>query len=179
MKKDFLLWFFILLLVIGLGMILVPALLVVQMSAPTSALRTPTAVALNTPVRTLVPASPATALDVKNVSQSKVANEIVKTASVTTAQNLGVGQIDLSYPETMTVGESRTVRLRLQPATQLVTSGKEPPKKNLPNAPNFVYKFSGNIDLYPVMNAQLIALGFNVNPSGRVQQVVDTAAPAN
>ncbi len=130
---------------------------------------------------TAVPRTPVpnTALDVKNVNQTKQANEVTKTASITTAQNLGIGQIDLSYPETMIVGESRAVHLRLSPAQQLVSSSKEPAKNKLPNAPNFVYKFSGNVDLYPVMNAQLIALGFDVNPSGRVQQVVDNTSPAN
>jgi len=155
-------------------------------SRPTNAplvLPTNTSAALATTApKTPQPGSPApsNSLDVANVKSNKQSNgDITTSASISTQQNLGVGQIDLSYPETMLVGESRTVHLRLSPAQQLVLSSKETPKKNIPNAPNFVFKFSGNVDLYPVMNAQLIALGFDVNPSTRVQQLVDTASPAN
>lgn len=139
----------------------------------------PTAVPASGPTSAPTSSAPNAALDVKNINQTKQANEVTKTANITTAQNLGLGQIELSYPDTMLVGESRTVHLRLSPAQQLVTSSKEAPKKNLPNAPNFVYKFSGNVDLYPVMNAQLFAIGFDVIPPGRTQQLVDTSSPAN
>lgn len=120
-----------------------------------------------------------TSLDVKNINQTTQSNQVTKSASITTGQNLGVGQVDLSYPDTMIVGESRTIHLRLSPAQQLVTSKKETTTKQPANSPNFVFKFSGNVDLYPVMNAQLIALGFDVSPTGRVQQLVDTTSPAN
>jgi len=149
---------------------------------PTAAPAAPTSSVPNTTTpRTPAPGSPApnAALDVKNISQTKQANQVTKTANITTASNLGVGQIDLSYPDTMIVGESRTVHLKLSPAQQLVSSQKEATTKQPANSPNFVFKFSGNVDLYPVMNAQLFAIGFEVNPAGRVQQVVDTSSPAN
>jgi hypothetical protein len=138
-------------------------------AAPTSSAKTP---------EPSLPA-PNAVLGVANVNRNKQSNgEILTTANISAQQNLGVGQIDLSYPDTMIVGESRTVHLQLSPAQQLVTSKKEATTKQPANSPNFVFKFSGNVDLYPVMNAQLIALGFDVNPTGRVQQVVDTSSPA-
>lgn len=146
-------------------------------AAPSAAPAQPTGVPTPGAPRTPLAPLSASSLDVKDVKQNTQSNQVNTTANITTGQNLGIGQVELSYPETMVVGEARAVSLRLTPTAQLASSTKAPVKTPIPNA-GFVYKFSGNIDLYPVMNAQLIALGFDVNPPGSVQHAVDTSAPA-
>ncbi len=126
------------------------------------------------------PVQPGSGIAVQNLKQDKQpSGEIKATASVGTQQNLGLGEIELAYPETMQVGETRTIRLRLAPSTQLVSSKKDPAPAKTPNAPDFIYKFSGNIDLYPAMLAELRAVTFDVNPTGRAQRSVETSAPVS
>ena len=128
---------------------------------------------------TATPVKPQSAAGIalSNVKQEKQpGGEIKATASAATQQNLGLGQVELAYPETMIVGETRTVRLRISPATQLVSSQKGPAAVKTPNAPDFVYKFSGNVDLYPVMLAELRAVTFDVKPSGPIGRPVETGA---
>jgi hypothetical protein len=106
-------------------------------------------------------------------TQKNPNGEIVTTAKVTAAENVGLGQIDLAYPEKMIVGESRTVRLKLSPAQQLAGLTPVPVPQKTPDLPGFVYKFGGNIDLYPVMIAELRAVRFQVQPTGAQRRNVD------
>lgn len=106
-------------------------------------------------------------------SQKQSDGNIRTTAKVTAAENLGLGQIDLAFPETMNIGETRTVRLKLAPATQLAGLTPVPAPAKTPDLPSFVYKFGGNVDLYPLMIAELRALKFDVKPTGAQRRTVD------
>jgi hypothetical protein len=119
------------------------------------------------------PAAPAISFQ-DTQSQKQSDGNIRTTARVTAAENLGLGQIDLAFPETMNIGETRTVRLKLAPATQLaaLTPVVAAPAKT-PDLPSFVYKFGGNVDLYPLMIAELRALKFDVKPTGAQRRTVD------
>jgi len=99
------------------------------------------------------------------------------TASVAAPDNLGLGQMELAYPETMTVGDSATVALKLSPATQLVSLTPVAAPGKTPDVPAFVYKFSGNVQLYPLMNAELRALGFEIDQHGPVRRIVESSKP--
>ena len=81
-------------------------------------------------------------------------------------ENLGVGQMDISSPDTMSMGESRTIRLKISPAEQLAALTPVPAPGKTPDLPQFVYKFSGNVQLYPVMIAELRALSFDIDRKG-------------
>jgi len=131
---------------------------------------TPTSLPARTPVS---PAAPGIAVQ-DTRTQKQPDGSLITTARVTAGENLGLGEINLAYPETMLMGESRTVRLKLAPAQQL--AGLTPvaaPAKKTPDLPSFVYKFGGNIDLYPLMIAELRAIKFDVKPMGPQRRNVD------
>ncbi|MEW5721016.1 MAG: hypothetical protein AB1817_20490, partial [Chloroflexota bacterium] len=61
-------------------------------------------------------------IKLQNVKRDKQADgNIVTSASVTAPENLGVGQMELASPDAMLLSETRTIRLRLSPAPQLVS----------------------------------------------------------
>lgn len=151
-------------------------------SAPTQP-PLPVSSSLPAPTRTIgaarspVPGAPGIA--VQNPQTQKQADgNLVTTAKVTAAENLGLGQIDLAYPETLQMGESRTIRLKLSPAQQLASMTPVAVPAKTPDLPSFVYKFGGNIDLYPVMMAELRAIKFDVKPAGVQRRTVDPTKEA-
>jgi hypothetical protein len=122
-------------------------------------------------------APPHSAIAVLNIKQEKQADGSVRTtASVTAEENLGVGQMEIASPETMLLGETRTIRLRIAPAAQLVSLTPVAAPGKTPDVPNFVYRFSGNVQLYPLMDAELRALTFDVKPTGPVRRIVQSSA---
>lgn len=102
-----------------------------------------------------------------NVQQNKQPDGSVRTtAKINVQDNLGVGQMDVSSPEAMAMNESRTIRLKIAPADQFAALTPAPAPGKTPNLPQFVYKFSGNVQLYPVMVAELRALAFTIDRTG-------------
>lgn len=152
----------------------------VACASPTpSPTRPPTAASVASVTATALPArSPvkpsAPGIAVQNAQTQKQADGSLITTAQVFAENLGLGEINLAYPETMLMNESRTVRLKLAPAQQL--AGLTPvaaPAKKTPDLPSFVYKFGGNVDLYPLMIAELHAIKFDVKPAGPQRRNVD------
>lgn len=142
--------------------------------ASSSAASTKTSVPSTAPVGRTPVAPTAPAISVQDLQQQKQADGSIRTtAKVTAAENLGLGQIDIAFPETMNIGESRTVRLKLAPATQLASMTPVAVPAKTPDLPGFVYKFGGNVDLYPLMIAELRALKFDVKPTGALRRTVD------
>ncbi len=152
------------------GMLVACAAPTAQPTATVPAKATATSLPARTPVR---PVAPGIAVQ-DTRTQKQPDGSLVTTARVTAGENLGLGEINLAYPEMMLMGESRTVRLQLAPAQQL--AGLTPvaaPAKKTPDLPSFVYKFGGNIDLYPLMIAELRAIKFDVKPTGPQRRNVD------
>jgi len=147
--------------------------------APTKApAASPTAKpAAPTPTKALVaPASKATPPPIKlqDVKKSKQPDgSSLTSASVMAPENLGLGQIELAAPETMRLDETRALRLRLSPAQQLVSLTPVAAPGKTPDIPNFVYRFSGNVQLYPLMFAELRALAFEIDQKGPVHRVIE------
>jgi hypothetical protein len=113
--------------------------------------------------------------DVKHARQPD--GSVVTTANITAPENLGVGQIELASPDAMLLNETRTIRLRLSPAQQLVSLTPVAAPGKTPDVPNFVYRFSGSVQLYPVMFAELRALSFDLDQKGPVRRVVESNKP--
>lgn len=141
-------------------------------SSATSATKPPASATSSAPRSPAAPSAPAISFQ-DTLSQRQSDGNIRTTAKVTAAENLGLGQIDLAFPETMNTGETRTVRLKLAPATQLAGLTPVPAPAKTPDLPSFVYKFGGNVDLYPLMIAELRALKFDVKPTGAQRRTVD------
>jgi len=99
---------------------------------------------------------------------------MLTTANISTKDNLGIGQVDLAYPDTMKLGDSTSIRLRLSPAQQLASLTPVPAPGKTPNLPNVVYNFGGNIQLYPIMYAQLRAVSFDIDQRGATSRIVES-----
>ena len=94
------------------------------------------------------------------------------TAKVATG-SLGIGQAELAYPETMLLGETRRVQLMVSSAPQLTALTPVPAPAKTPDLPKVAYQVSGNIQLYPLMFAELRALNFDIEPKGRQRRSVE------
>jgi len=163
-------------------------LLTVILSACAAPIPTPTAVPVAAaptaaPLPTKAPpaAGPTRApITVVNLQQAKQPDGSIKTtANVTAEDNLGLGQMEIASPDTMLLGETRTIRLRVSPATQLASSTPVAAPGKTPDLPKFVYKFSGNIQLYAVMIAELRTLSFKVDKAGPIRREVSPNIPAS
>ncbi|HEX7587382.1 MAG TPA: hypothetical protein VF478_03620, partial [Anaerolineae bacterium] len=78
----------------------------------------------------------------------------------------------------MLMGETRTIRLKISQATSIASSTPVAAPGKTPDLPKFVYKFSGNVDLYPIMIAELRTLSFQVDKPGPIRRDVSTNNPA-
>jgi hypothetical protein len=140
---------------------------------PSQALATPTAVKPGAPAPSPTEKKGAAPLGtipagiaMLNITQEKMADGSIRTtASVAAPDNLGLGQVELAYPETMGMDESATVALKLSPAAQLVSLTPIAAPGKTPDVPAFVYRFSGNVQLYPMMYAELRAVSFDLDQS--------------
>ena len=120
--------------------------------------------------------SPITIIDLNQTKQPD--GSIKTTAQVTAQDNLGLGQMEVASPEAMLMGETRTIRLRVSPSQQIASATSVPAPGKTPDLPSFVYKFGGNIDLYPVMFAELRTLSFDVDKTGAIRRDVTPNTPA-
>lgn len=136
-------------------------------AAPTRALPQPSATRAALPPATSGPSGTPAPITITGVTKETQSNGEVRTTARAAAEgDLGLGQIEVASPERMGLGETRTVRLRISPAQQLVASTPVAVPASTPGLPGFVYKFSGNVQLYPVMLAELRAVTFAVAPTG-------------
>ena len=142
-------------------------------SLPTAVFNPTSAPGATGPSASPAPALTRSAIRVQDIQTNTQANGSVSTTAQVTADNLGLGQIEVSYHDTMLISESQTLRLRISPAQQLVSLTPVAAPGKTPDLPQFVYKFGGNIDIYPLMIAEIRALKFDVTPSGPVKRTVD------
>ena len=117
-------------------------------------------------------------ITVVNLQQNRQPDGSIKTtASVTAQENLGLGQMEVASPETMLMGETRAIRLRISPAASIASSTPIAAPGKTPDLPKFVYKFGGNVDLYPIMIAELRTLSFQVDKPGPIRRDVTPNIP--
>ncbi len=140
---------------------------------------TPTAVVATVPTlpsKTAAPGPTRAAISVSDVKQDTQANGTVSTTANVAAEGLGLGQIEVSSPEKMILDETATVSLKLSGAQQLVSGSSVAVPAKTPDLPGFTFKFTGNIQLFPVMFAQLRALRFDVSPTGSQKRSIDSTS---
>lgn len=143
-------------------------------SIPTAVVAVPTSAPGATgPSASPAPALTRSAIRVQDIKTNTQANGSASTTAQVTADNLGLGQIEVSYHDTMLISESQTLRLRISPAQQLVSLTPVAVPGKTPELPSFAWKFGGNIDIYPLMIAEIRALKFDVTPQGPIKRTVD------
>jgi energy-converting hydrogenase Eha subunit A len=147
-------------------------------ATPTRVPPSPTAVSKSPSAPSAATATPASALSLQNIKKDRQADgSWLTSASVSAPEQLGVGQIEFAAPEKMLFTETRTIRLRLSPAQQLVALTPVPAPGKTPDIPGFVYRFSGNVQLYPIMFAELRALAFEIDQKGPVRRILEANKP--
>lgn len=90
--------------------------------------------------------------------------------------SLGIGTLELDSPETLDIHDTETVSLRLVLGDELASL----PEASDPNGgdlPADALRYTDQIDIYPVMNAELIGSGFEITSSGNTQKVILSNTP--
>ncbi len=140
------------------------------MPAATSAPRSPAA-PQTLPPQPSAPAVAPTRSSVKITgAQTSTTDGTVSTTANVTTEGLGVGQIEISSPEKMSLSESKTVRLKLSPSKQIASITPVALPATSPDLPGTVWNVAGNVQLYPVMFAELRTLKFDVSSTTSSQQ---------
>lgn len=145
-------------------------------ASSSSALKPTSPPAPTATVKAATPKPTDVGIAVLNVKQEKQADGSIRTsANLSTQDNLGLGQIDLAYPDTMKLGDSTSIRLRLSPAQQLAALTPVAAPGKTPDLPSVVYKIGGNIQLYPIMYAQLRAVAFDIDQKQAMGRIVESS----
>jgi hypothetical protein len=144
-------------------------------AAPSAGTTSPVAVNTRAPSPTRI--GPTRGSIALSVGQSTVTGGKVSTTVDVSSEGLGLGQIEVSSPEKVFMNETATISLRLSPAKQLaaITPVAVPTSADLPG---LAYRISGNVQLYPVMYAELRALKFDVTPTGAQRRNIEMTNPA-
>ncbi len=128
------------------------------------------------PVASRAPAGAPTAAPIKVTNeQSKPQGDgTTTTATLSTSDGMGLGQIEFSRPDRMIVNETGTVVLRISPAQQLAAQTPISIKAPVTIAPpGATLVFGGNVQLLPTYIAELRALRFAIDKTGPVRRDID------
>lgn len=155
-----------------------PAAQPTKAPAPTSAPK-PTAAAL---ARTATapagsPQPTRAGITLKGIEQKKGADGNVNTTANVATENLGIAQMELASPDTMPLDETRSIRLRISPAQQLVALPTIAAPAKTPDLPSFTWRFTGNTQLYTVMFAELRSLSFSMDQKGPIRRTIEVTKP--
>jgi hypothetical protein len=90
--------------------------------------------------------------------------------------SLGVGTLELDTPEELDIHDTATVSMRLALGDEFA-SLPESPDPNGGDLPADALRYTDQIDIYPVMNANLVGSGFEITASGSEQKVILSNTP--
>ncbi len=85
---------------------------------------------------------------------------------------LDVGTLELTAPLTLTLNESNIVQLIIIPNSALVDLPKVAISPLSASGPDNAFKFSDQIQIYPIMIAELTGLNFKIFPEGEIWRTV-------
>lgn len=85
---------------------------------------------------------------------------------------IGLGSIRLKSPRKMKLNESRTIRLTIAPNSALMSLPKSTLSPLSSNEPNTVLQIRDNIQIFPVMKAELIGVNFDIESDGSPEKPV-------
>ena len=120
---------------------------------------------------------------------SVVAMASLKIASVTqpdgSAKNiaslsinsLGIGTLELDTPEQMDIHETAIVKLTLALEDDFTSLPEAPELNGEDDLPADALRYTDEIDIYPVMNAELIGSGFDISANSSPQKVILSDTP--
>ena len=90
--------------------------------------------------------------------------------------SLGIGTLELDSPEELDIHDTATVTLRLALGDEFASLPEAPDPDN-GELPADALRFTDQIDIYPVMNAELVGSGFEITAGGSEQKVILSNTP--
>lgn len=99
-----------------------------------------------------------TSVDDYSLRPNGVAENVIELSMDT----LGIGTLNLTYPITMSLNQSSLVRLIIRPSEELVGLPQVAVSPRATNEPDFTYSVTDQIQLYPLMTANLDGNGFDI-----------------
>ncbi len=148
---------------------------------------TPTFVPSSTPTPIPLPTSTATTPKIYAeliIDEEQRADGTIMTKASLSVIDLGIGKLEITCPSRIPFGESGTVRLVIVPNPQLASLEPIPvpaPIATTPlmakNRPSHVHRYSGEIMIYSLMRAELIASNFEVVADGDSLRTVTSDSP--
>ncbi len=133
--------------------------------APTSA---PTA----EPNFTSAPTPDIGAIAVLQITRENKLDGTIRTNARLSTGSLGLGALELSYPVTLPLTETRSILLKINPSSDLVSLTPVPATTPLPNSAPFLLRYNDRLEIYPVMDVELNSFGFDIDPKGKREQVI-------
>ena len=120
------------------------------------------------------PTSVASVATLKIASLTNPDGTSTSTASLS-INTLGIGTLALDSPEALDVHDTGMVTLRLALGEEFSSLPEAPDGDG--DLPTNALRYTDNIDIYPVMNAELIGSGFEITASGSEQKVLLSNTP--
>lgn len=110
-----------------------------------------------------------------NIKSQVQANGTVKYTAQLSLDPLEYGDLQLTTPLKINLGESRIVRLVISPDSALSDLPRVPILSS--DAPDYSFEYNNRIKIYPVMIAELSGINFRVNPNGPLERTVTSILP--
>jgi hypothetical protein len=117
----------------------------------------------------------ATMATLKIASLTNPDGSLTNTASLS-INSLGIGTLELDAPETLDIHDTATVTMRLALGDEFISLPAAPDPDN-GDLPADALRYTDQIDIYPVMNAELVGSGFEITASGSPQKVILSNTP--
>ncbi len=118
----------------------------------------------------------ATMATLKIASLTNPDGSLTNTASLS-INSLGIGTLELDAPETLDIHDTTTVTLRLALEDEFTSLPEVPASDGEDDLPTDALRYTDQIDIYPVMNAELVGSGFEITSSGSTQKVILSNTP--
>ncbi len=159
------------------GVIAVFALLIIICTIYPSFLhKSPTLPPNSPPIRSTLAPTPVASLVSVLVKSEVQPDGTVKNTSTLSLNSLGVGELLLTYPKEMDLQNTDLVRLSITPDGALINLLSVAVPTQNPSLPAPL-KFTDRIDIYPIMQANLSGVGFEITPDEQPRKAILSDRP--
>lgn len=121
---------------------------------------------------TPIPTPTIGAIRVLDISTEELAGGVMKENAKLSAGPFSIGTMDLVYPTSISLTDSKRVGLTIIPDVKLSSSAPVPVRTPFPNAPPFLFHYNDTIEIFPLMAAELQGKVFDIDPEGKRDKVI-------
>lgn len=125
----------------------------------------------------VVEVTPIAALASLTISTQMQADGSARNFASLSLNSLGIGTFELETPEELDIHETSMVKLTLALDEEFASLPSEPAADVDTDLPPEVLKFTDQIEIYPVMGAELIGSGFEISSNDSSQKVILSGTP--